>query len=139
MPGQGRCKECHKQKIKENREEKSAYYKAYDKKRDQNPDRILMKKEYIQGKGRDVSNNCKNRYSDKNPKKRQVHSKVSNAVRSGLLVKGTCEVCGDIKVYAHHCDYDKPLDIIWLCAKHHRQWHEENGEGLNGHYQESEP
>jgi hypothetical protein len=52
---------------------------------------------------------------------------VAAAVRSGTLKKMPCEVCGDIKAEAHHEDYDKPLDIRWLCRKHHRGRHKEIG------------
>ncbi len=44
-----------------------------------------------------------------------------------------CEQCfSAVKVEAHHCDYSKPLDVMWLCAACHNAWHRENGEGLNG-------
>lgn len=26
-------------------------------------------------------------------------------------------------VQCHHKDYSKPLDVIWLCLKHHRELH----------------
>jgi hypothetical protein len=29
-------------------------------------------------------------------------------------------------------DYLKPLSVRWLCTAHHAQWHDENGEGVNG-------
>jgi len=41
-------------------------------------------------------------------------------------------VCGSSEyIHAHHDDYDKPLDVRWLCAAHHKQWHDENGEAKN--------
>jgi hypothetical protein len=44
-----------------------------------------------------------------------------------------CEKCLIIaKVQAHHDDYDKPLDVRWLCPLCHTAWHKENGEGKNG-------
>lgn len=46
------------------------------------------------------------------------HKKVFSALRAGRLQKGVCP-CGEIKVEAHHEDYRKPLQIIWLCKKHH--------------------
>lgn len=63
----------------------------------------------------------KNRYSDR-VKARQD---VSNALRSGRLKKCSCIMCGDSNVQAHHEDYNKPLDVIWLCPKHHRARHTE--------------
>lgn len=45
-------------------------------------------------------------------------------IKSGKLVKGACEVCGSTKnVEAHHDDYDKPLEVRWLCRKHHNEHH----------------
>lgn len=45
---------------------------------------------------------------------------VSNALRDGRLVRGACESSGCAgKVEAHHEDYDKPLDVRWLCREHH--------------------
>jgi hypothetical protein len=34
-----------------------------------------------------------------------------------------CEVCKETNVDAHHDDYNKPLDVRWLCKKHHREHH----------------
>jgi hypothetical protein len=48
------------------------------------------------------------------------------ALRQGRLVKGTCEVCGSAKVDGHHRDLDKPLEVVWLCRKHHRLEHMKN-------------
>jgi hypothetical protein len=44
-------------------------------------------------------------------------------IRYGRLIRQPCEVCGEIKVDAHHDDYNKPLDIRWLCKIHHREHH----------------
>lgn len=30
-----------------------------------------------------------------------------------------CEVCGDKKTHRHHPDYSKPLEVVFLCRKHH--------------------
>lgn len=47
------------------------------------------------------------------------------AVRDGRLVRQPCEACGDVKVEGHHEDYDKPLQVRWLCSRHHRKEHKE--------------
>jgi hypothetical protein len=47
---------------------------------------------------------------------------VDNALRSGKLVKGPCEVGGDCagRIEAHHDDYARPLTVRWVCKRHHR-------------------
>lgn len=52
-----------------------------------------------------------------------VHSRVYVAVNNGTLVKQPCEQCGNTVVHAHHDDYDKPLDVRWLCQQHHVEVH----------------
>lgn len=56
---------------------------------------------------------------------------VSRAIRKGDLVRGPCEVCGSPVSHAHHDDYAAPLVVRWLCPKHHKAWHAENGPGAN--------
>lgn len=109
-----------------------ACLKERDKLRDQDPLRIQKKKEYAQGKGKEAADRAKKKYIENNPKKRSVHILTGNAIRDGILVKQCCEVCGSTNVVAHHKDYDKPLEVTWLCPKHHEAWHQANGEGLNG-------
>lgn len=44
-------------------------------------------------------------------------------VKRGSLIKLSCQICGYDKVEAHHSDYSKPLDIIWLCRGCHLKCH----------------
>ena len=38
-----------------------------------------------------------------------------------------CECCGsECKPQAHHCDYGKPTDVMWLCKSCHVEWHKHN-------------
>ena len=56
--------------------------------------------------------------------------KLNHAVRRGVLVRpDTCQRCGvkpsdtsdgRASIQGHHHDYDKPLDVEWICAKCHR-------------------
>jgi hypothetical protein len=59
----------------------------------------------------------------RSPEKHKARVAVHNAIRAGRLVKGSCEVCGVEKTDAHHEDYAKPLDVRWLCRKHHMELH----------------
>ena len=58
------------------------------------------------------------------PEKINARKKVSRAVKTGKLIKQSCEKCGELKTQAHHDDYTKPLDIRWLCRKCHKMEHD---------------
>lgn len=60
---------------------------------------------------------------------RHVSAIVRRAIKAGHVQrKEACEVCGgeSLKLDAHHCDYNKPLDLMWLCRKCHIDWHRRN-------------
>lgn len=57
------------------------------------------------------------------PKKYVARYTVANALQDGRLTRGVCEVCSDPRTEAHHDDYSKPLDVRWLCKKHHEEHH----------------
>lgn len=54
-----------------------------------------------------------------------AHDIVYQARRKGLLVPKPCERCGAARVEGHHEDYDKPLEVVWLCRKCHTKRHSE--------------
>lgn len=55
------------------------------------------------------------------PEKEKAHNITKNAIRSGRIIKPeSCAICHKVcKVQAHHEDYSKPLEIIWLCRSCH--------------------
>ena len=55
----------------------------------------------------------------KYPEKYKARYTLRNAVRSGHIVKGVCEVCGTKNVESHHDDYSKPFEVRWFCHQHH--------------------
>lgn len=63
----------------------------------------------------------------RNPKSYLAHLTVENAKRLGLVQPQPCAVCGDPRSEAHHPDYDRPLHVVWLCRKHHKQVHSQGG------------
>ena len=66
----------------------------------------------------------KNReYIKKYPERYKAVSLVNEAIRKGELKRKPCEVCGALKVHAHHEDYSQPLNVKWLCPKHHKELH----------------
>jgi predicted HTH domain antitoxin/DNA-directed RNA polymerase subunit M/transcription elongation factor TFIIS len=72
---------------------------------------------------------------------------LETAIKKGLIQrKYICEECGEEDTFsdgrsaiqAHHSDYNKPLDVIWLCQKCHHEWHK-NNKAIERKEVESEP
>lgn len=57
----------------------------------------------------------------------KARADVRLALARGDLKKESCVACGS-DAHAHHDDYAKPLDVVWLCRPHHEQLHEWIGE-----------
>ena len=60
-------------------------------------------------------------------KRERARNAVFRAVKSGRLTRLPCEGCGERNSEGHHDDYDKPLEVRWLCNHHHNEWHRING------------
>jgi hypothetical protein len=65
------------------------------------------------------------KYAASDKEKHKARVAVRNAIRNGRLVKATeCSECGsDQLIEAHHEDYSKPLDVVWLCSTCHGRKH----------------
>lgn len=48
---------------------------------------------------------------------------VAYALRLGRIKRLPCQVCGEVKSQAHHEDYLKPLEVVWLCGPCHVRHH----------------
>ena len=112
-----KCKECTKNDVNKHRQENIEKIRAYDRKRAKNSDRIKAAAEV----------NKAWRNADK--RRSAAHSAVASAIKTGGLVRMPCSRCGNTNSLAHHEDYDKPLEVVWLCQPCHKQRHKEM---LNG-------
>ena len=56
-------------------------------------------------------------------KQKQAVGIANKAYRKGIILKEPCIICGNPKAQGHHENYDKPLDVIWLCTRHHNDRH----------------
>ena len=64
-------------------------------------------------------------YRKRNKQKIESHNYVALAIKFGHLVRPeTCDKCKKpCKPQAHHHDYEKPLEVVWLCPKCHGNEH----------------
>lgn len=127
--GTGECKSCTRARVTANRAENVEYYREFDKKRANLPHRAKAREEYQKTeRGKEVAKNAIKAWATRNPVSYKAITKVNNSVRDGKLYKPSqCETCGRTsKLHGHHCDYNKPLDVMWLCDPCHKQWHREN-------------
>jgi len=65
----------------------------------------------------------------------KIHNLFEEAIERGKIIpKNKCEKCGEQKIFrngrrgieAHHSDYNKPFDVMWLCRQCHYEWHKKN-------------
>lgn len=89
------------------------YHRKYEKEYFQNPD--VKKRRAKHAKIR--------RIDPSQSHKIYARDLTNKAIKSGKLIKKPCEVCGKNKVDAHHEDYNKPYDVMWLCRRHHIEHH----------------
>lgn len=110
----GKCKECTRKDVTENRLKNIDRIREYDKNRPNKEERQAA----------EVVRTRKRRSEDR--RYNIAHTSVARAVRKGVLIVEPCQYCGrEDKVHAHHDDYDKPLDVMWLCPPCHRKRHDE--------------
>jgi len=115
----GSCKKCYigsrkeylKEYQKKNAEKIKAQIKIYQNTPEAKENRRISKAQY--------NLLHKNRY--------KARYTITGMLQRGKLKRKPCEKCSTTEsIHAHHDDYNKPLEIRWLCAKCHREWHRNN-------------
>ncbi|UOF77116.1 restriction endonuclease pacI-beta-alpha-metal hnh motif 1.97A [Caudoviricetes sp.] len=108
-----KCKECTKNDATTHRNKNLEKIRAYDRARGKIPERAKAAQEITAA------------WRKADTRRVAAHNAVTRAVRKGLLVRCPCVRCGEQKSLAHHEDYDKPLEVMWLCQPCHKQRHKE--------------
>jgi hypothetical protein len=108
-----KCKECNRNDVTANRNQNIEKVRAYDRARSKESDRIKAQTDITRA------------WRAEDARRSVAHSSVARAIRSGALVRQPCSRCNDAKSVAHHEDYDKPLEVFWLCQPCHKQRHKE--------------
>lgn len=116
------CKKCFCDRATNYRKGNLEKIQAYDRARGRTEERLAKNREHsklVRSESRKYGIN----WMERNPEKRASHIILGNAIRDGRITRQACEVCGEIKSEAHHDDYAKPLEVRWLCRKHHAELH----------------
>lgn len=109
----GKCKICQRNAVTKNREKNLERIRNYDRERSKLPHRKISISE------------ISTKWRKADPRRVRCHNAVARALRAGRLHKHSCERCGELKVYAHHDNYDEPLNVMWLCQPCHKVRHKE--------------
>lgn len=100
------------------------YVKNIESERDKANER--MRRYMASEKGKVKHNETRKKYEKDNPEKISAQRKVRNAIKTGKLIRPEiCDVCnkqGNIE--GHHEDYNKPLEVIWMCQFCHLYHHQ---------------
>ena len=108
-----KCKECTKHDSNKHRSENLEKVRAYDRARAKDQKRIKAATEVTKA------------WREEDSRRSVAHSAVARAIRNGTLLRRPCSRCGNEKSVAHHEDYGKPLEVVWLCQPCHKQRHKE--------------
>jgi len=103
------CRECIKSQVK-------SYTLS-------NLEKTNKEKKDWRAKNKDSMLSYRKRWISHNPQKRAAHNALNCQVALGKIKKEPCLVCGK-KANAHHPDYSKQLEVVWLCSKHHKEEHD---------------
>ena len=129
-----KCKSCVKSRVRKYRVENIEQIREYDRLRGQlerRKDNVkhvrVQRRRHPEKHAADLE--ASRRWRGRNKIKRACHIIVEHAIKDGKLVAKDCERCGagreGNEIQAHHEDYSKPLDVVWLCTVCHGKRHRE--------------
>lgn len=114
----GKCKNCTKRDVSE-RIERLRTNSAWVLK-----ERARCRKKTSEARSMGASFDspaARKRWQLKNKHKMRAQGTAARYARLGMIEKkNTCEICDtDGKLHMHHFDYDRPIDVVWLCHQCH--------------------
>jgi hypothetical protein len=118
------CKQCLCAEAAKRRIDFADLARERDRKRAGRPERVAAREAYRKTQiGKLNKLEAQRRSRARNPEKHAARAAVAYALRTGSLIRGACEVCGDLKTEGHHDNYGEPLSVRWLCRVHHHIHH----------------
>lgn len=118
------CKECTKAAVRTYRAANLEKVQEYDRQRGLLPHRKEAVKarahRYADRRGEQAA-----AANERHPVERRARVTLGNGLRDGRLIRpAACQSCGaKERLDAHHPDYSKPLEVMWLCKRCHGAEH----------------
>lgn len=108
-----KCKDCTRKDTSVRSKLYADRVREYKKKRSKTTKRIELRKKYVE------------KYKQEHPERVAICLRVRRAIKSGKIIRPShCSICGkECKPVAHHYDYNKPLDVIFVCQSCHKRIH----------------
>ena len=126
-----KCIECCKAESKINGQSERA--KRYNRNRPNKSERNEKNKKRMRElkinnpeKYYELKDKARKNYRKKNPDKYKAVNILNENIRKGILViPDNCFFCNRKieQLEAHHPDYSKPLEVVWLCSECHHKLH----------------
>ena len=111
----GKCIECTKEDVAEHRQKNIERIRAYDRERGKLPYRKKLMTKTVKA------------YRKKYPLRKIASNMLNNALRDGRIPSKPkiCSMCNikATRIYGHHDDYYKPLEVKWVCQPCHKTLH----------------
>ena len=109
-----------------NKEERRIYNKKYNEGHKEEHREYMKRYQQERDKeAREAREVRRQQQIEMNPLRQQkvAYHAVEIALRAGELIKPkVCSKCGSTgRIEGHHEDYDKPLEVEWLCSSCHRK------------------
>lgn len=129
-----KCAECSRAYQAQYREASSTYIRAYDRERNKTEDRRKKREAYRRSENyKSRLAKWKAKWAGMNRQKTWCHQQVASAIKRGDIAPEPCFFCqSEDRLQAHHPNYDKPLDVFWLCVTCHNKLHVVNGDKCRG-------
>lgn len=122
------CKECVRARVHKHRETNIERIREYDRNRPNKKERLKKERQAIYADEKRLAKyrEQKREWGYKNRHKRNAHNKLKRAIKKGIIIKPKyCQLCGktNCEIQGHHYDYNKPLEVIWVCTECHGNLH----------------
>ena len=122
-----RARELNRRRAERYRKKHPERIKAYSKKhwREQKEKISEYYKKYCRtASGRKSQREGQAKMRSLYPEKALARDLLKQKIRSGKILRLPCAYCGsNIKIHGHHEDYSRPYDVIWMCHRHHSNYH----------------